>query len=640
MHNFSDFSKKLKKEHESFLLKEQETLSIKQDNLDDILESIEVVCDNMVYSLLFEDAESLTEEFSKTDLDDALQPLFDLSDSEKKLSGKEIDINGDKLTIDWDGEKGTVSLQLNGEKVDVGDERAPDIQSLIDLIVNVVGKKAQASEPEPEPEPEKKEVSPENKKKLAVLRTIIRPRLIDKFANSSSDKTRIYNAIKGYIESGKDEEYLKTELDQKAIIDFCLDLLDVIMANKNLATLVSRDGTASVLAAEYDPTINEAKEEKKKKKKKKSDSDESVDVKLDMLLKLGLVDSKLYNRAKKALSNKKSAGSVPYLRNILFDLLDKLISYIKKDPTLYNRIRINVMKEMKGTLPTKKHLEEASEAGKKAAAEGLPAEVPEAYASHYFTKEAWLEGYNNYVPGEETNNDEEEMKSFKDFKKDLSLHSESMSLSEIDVITNVLEQLNAISGSPYPSLEEGLDDIALVISELGVQFDKSKVSDDDNSVDLPLESIDGQATVSVFNGESLEDKVEGDLSIKLTIEKGDDGVIIKPDLLATFHGEDAVSLSDIEFEINSDEFEEEPEENDEEELEIPDEEDVEEEPIFEEYVDGETFNVILFKPGTRRFFSTILVAKSQKQLDNEIVKNYPNYIVHAIYPVKVQDRIV
>jgi hypothetical protein len=702
MQKFSDFSKKVKMEHSELLIQEAKELSIKSEDSEQILESLNVLCDNLILSYITEqedhsahissllDGEEITingatvslspkedgliingklikffgtaglefdiktaisvmlddiddyiaEEFSQSDLDDV---IFNMKDNVENLVGYEIKVGTDILTVDWEDPKsGVVSLQLNGKKIEgIDNERAYDYESLKEIILSTLGKLVKTPE---EPTQEPKEVSPEAKEKIAVLRTIIRPRLINKFANKTADQNRVYNAIKAYLESGEDEEAIKTELDQRAIIDFCLDMLDIILSNKNLAGLISRDTAATALS---ESILVEAK------KKKKKTSEESVDVKLDMLLKLGLVDAKIYNRAKRALSNKKNAGTVPYLRNLLFDLLDKLISYIKKDTTLYNRIRLNVMKEMKAnlnvTLPMKKEIEEAINAGREAAASGKDAEVPESYSKHYFTKEAWLEGYNSFVPEESEVEYQKfiksvgkEMKTFKEFKQEKSVYNESISLSEIDAITNVVEQLAAVSESAYPTLEEALSEVSEILAQLGVSFNSADAMDNESgTIELPLEDLEGQAMISVFGGESVEDKVEGDLSIKIVTEKSSDGVIIKPEIMVSFEGDEAMSLSDIEFEVDVDD-EEEPEEMEGEE-EIEEYCDVcdteyctcDEMELTEEYIDGQTFNVILFKPATRRFFSVIISAKNEKEIADIVVSDYPQYTINAIYPVKV-----
>jgi len=703
MQKFSDFSRKVKMEHSELLIQEAKELSIKSEDSEQILESLNVLCDNLILSYITEQEDHkdhidsllggeeikidgatvslspkkdgliingkltkffgtaglefdikraisvmlddigdyINEEFSQSDLDDA---IFNMPDNVENLVGYEIKVGTDTLTVDWEDPKsGVVSLQLNGKKIEgIDNERVYDYDSLKEIILSALGKLTTVPEEEPEKEP--KEVSPEAKKKIAVLRTIIRPRLINKFANKTADQNRVYNAIKAYLESGEDEEAIKTELDQRAIIDFCLDMLDIILSNKNLASLISRDTAATALS---ESILVEAK------KKKKKTSEESVDVKLDMLLKLGLVDAKIYNRAKRALSNKKNAGTVPYLRNLLFDLLDKLISYIKKDTTLYNRIRLNVMKEMKAnlnvTLPMKKEIEEAINAGREAAASGKDAEVPESYSKHYFTKEAWLEGYNSFVPEESEVEYQKfiksvgkEMKTFKEFKQEKSVYNESISLSEIDAITNVVEQLAAVSESAYPTLEEALSEVSEILAQLGVSFNSADAMDNESgTIELPLEDLEGQAMISVFGGESVEDKVEGDLSIKIVTEKSSDGVIIKPEIMVSFEGDEAMSLSDIEFEVDVDD-EEEPEEMEGEE-EIEEYCDVcdteyctcDEMELTEEYIDGQTFNVILFKPATRRFFSVIISAKNEKEIADIVVSDYPQYTINAIYPVKV-----
>jgi len=269
----------------------------------------------------------------------------------KKLTRKEIDVDGDTLSIDWNSETGSVKVSVNKTSVAI-DDKAYDLETLAEII-----SKAVSSDSEETEEPV---TDPTIKKKLAVLKSVIRPRLIVPFSNSPADTTRIMNTLTNYIKTGSDENQATGELDQRALIDFLLDLMNSIVNNRNLASLVSKNATVTSVS---ESIISEAKAPKNSKKK--ATSDEIIDVKLDMLLKLGLVDQKLYSRAKKALTNKKVAGTVPYLRNLLFDLLDRLISYIKKDPTLYNRIRINVMKEMKGMLPAAKAIREATYAGKK-----------------------------------------------------------------------------------------------------------------------------------------------------------------------------------------------------------------------------------------------------------------------------------
>ena len=94
--------------------------------------------------------------------------------------------------------------------------------------------------------------------------------------------------------------------------------------------------------------------------------------------------------------NKKAAGSVPVLRNLLFDILDKIVNYIQKDPVLYNRLRINVMKEFRSSLPKKDDFNAAYEDGMKKGQEMLTEEdpeIPSQYAGHYFTKNAWKQGF-------------------------------------------------------------------------------------------------------------------------------------------------------------------------------------------------------------------------------------------------------
>jgi hypothetical protein len=540
----------------------------------------------------------MTEEITQDDIADV---LYNIDPATKTLSGKEFDINGDKLTVDWDSESGKIKAQVNGEDVEITD-KAYDIETLSDLLMKAIGSD---SEEKKEPEEEKPVTDKEIKKKLAVLNSIIKPRLINKFANNETDRKRIVDALTDYIKTGSDESKVTTELDQRALVDLLFDIIDVLTVNRNLASLLTKNATS--ITASFDPTINESIVTEAKRKSKKGTSEESVDNKLDMLLKLGLVDNKIYARAKRALSNKKSAGTVPYLRNLLFDLLDKLISYIKKDPTLYNRIRINVMKEMKGILPTKREIEEAACAGRKAAQKKEGVQVPETYSKHYFTKEAWLEGYNSW-DGNYTD-EEEEMKSFKEFQ-------ESISISEIDVINDVINDLFNMSDNTYETLESATEEINQVLSKVGLMIPGL----DENTSEVPLESVDGEsATLSVFSDESLEDKIEGELVLKYSIELTDAGYTIGAEIITYFDDEEAVSLSDIEFEPESDE------------------EEMEDEPLTEEFVDGETFVAVLLKNNTRSYVSAIIAAQSEEDAKKIAELEMDGYTLHSIYPVRVTD---
>jgi len=550
----------------------------------------------------------MSEEVTQDDLADA---IYNIPADTKELIGQEFDINGDKLSIDWNSETGSVKVSLNGKSIEIKD-KAYDLDALAQAIMKTVGSDSKEKE---EPKKDDKPVTdPEIKKKLAVLNTIIKPRLIYKYANTSTDRNRVIAALTDYIKTGSDESKATADLDQRALVDLLFDLVDVLVINRNLATLVTKNATASSVS---ESVIIEAK---KKSKSKKKTSEETVDVKLDMLLKLGLVDQKLYNRAKKALSNKKAAGTVPYLRNLLFDLLDRLISYIKKDPTLYNRIRINVMKEMKGILPTKKDIDEASCAGRSAAEKGKGKQVPESYSRHYFTKEAWLEGFDSW-DGTITNvnSEEEEMKTFKEF-------NESVKLSEMNVINDVINGLEVLSTTPFANLEEAQIEIKSLLETIGLTFDNLKDGE------IPLDSIEGEnAILSVFSAdETVEDELEGDMVLKVSISEGDSGVTVSAEIMIYFEGGEAVALTDVEFEVEKEDGEEES-------AEVPEAEDEMEDNLEEEFETGKVFNVILFKPTTRRFLSSIIHANSVEEVEKIVSEEMPLYVVHSINPIEVKD---
>jgi hypothetical protein len=240
------------------------------------------------------------------------------------------------------------------------------------------------------------ETDEEKKERLQVLDSIIKQKLIHKFAKTPVDINRITKTLINFITKGHDEAQIKNELDQRAFIDFSLDVMNVLLKNKRIASLVGLEAIT-----EEKEVITEAAKGKNpiKKKRREKNAPKKVDTispKLDMLLRLGLVDKKLYARAKRALANKKATGSISIYRNILFDLLDDIIQYIQKDPTLYNRMRINVMKEMKNSLPKKEDLIAAYESGQDCRRKGLTEdELPEEFMTDEFLKEAWYKGFNN-----------------------------------------------------------------------------------------------------------------------------------------------------------------------------------------------------------------------------------------------------
>ncbi len=54
MQKFSDFSKKVKMEHSELLIQEAKELSIKSEDSEQILESLNVLCDNLILSYITE----------------------------------------------------------------------------------------------------------------------------------------------------------------------------------------------------------------------------------------------------------------------------------------------------------------------------------------------------------------------------------------------------------------------------------------------------------------------------------------------------------------------------------------------------------------------------------------------------------
>ena len=361
-------------------------------SLIELEEALDFVLDSSIDFELDITLDTLNEEaFKKDDIEDAINTLpFDV----EELKDFKITIDGKNILVNWTAKEGKVAIQIDGKDIK-SEGRSFEIESLISSVRQSLEDWSDEETSDDLDSAIDLENDSDKRKKLATLKSIIVPRIISKFANSNSDRNRLIRSLTDYITKGEDEEILTTDVDQRAVIDIFFDILDVITSNKQLASLISRN--AVLVSNSY---ITEAK---KKKNVAAGDDDGGVSTKLDILLKLGLVDMKLYTRAKKALSNKKAAGSVPQLRNILFDLLDKLIVYIKKDPTIYNRLRINVMKEMKGTLPSKLEVLEAKNAGTEAAYSGSTDKtVPEQYKKHYFTREAWLEGFTSSSTNDET----------------------------------------------------------------------------------------------------------------------------------------------------------------------------------------------------------------------------------------------
>lgn len=221
--------------------------------------------------------------------------------------------------------------------------------------------------------------------------------LIPVLKRFSSSYKRIVKILVKFVETDSDaDEKVISPAEKEIMTDVAFDLLNVIMRNKHIVSLLGTEARA-ILNSEYNPLLTESTKKKSTtaKKKKKKKVEDKVTPKLDMLLRLGLVDKKLYARAKRALASKKALGSIPMYRNILFDMLDDIVKYIQKDPTLYNRLRINVMKEAKNLLPKKESVETAYESGKACRIENM--EMPKEYENDHILKSAWERGYNENV---------------------------------------------------------------------------------------------------------------------------------------------------------------------------------------------------------------------------------------------------
>ena len=99
-----------------------------------------------------------------------------------------------------------------------------------------------------------------------------------------------------------------------------------------------------------------------------------VDPKLDLLLRLGLVDVDELQKYRRALrSSKKQALQSPEMRKKLADLLDKLLDYTVGDTQTFSRIRYRVQKARSESV----EIDEAADAGlaKKAEKSGIPLSI-------------------------------------------------------------------------------------------------------------------------------------------------------------------------------------------------------------------------------------------------------------------------
>jgi len=342
-----------------------------------------------------------------------------------KIDGAEVG------TATYDSEANTIKL-FNLDKIEVGNKKnvmTPEAaQGAAEAFFEDKGDEGEedsaAVEPEPEApadeatpstvaEPTTNADSPGEDDREATIKTI--KELEDNLNadNIASDDNKfkllknlkeILPVIKNNEEKTAIEELLVNFIDTESINDNIINQYQAIFAGlgvkimKVLISLNDEMKSAKDLLTVELRQITESIDEAKKKKKtdKKKTTEDKVTPKLEMLLRLGLVPKELFTRAKKALTSKKLAGTIPMYRNLLFDILDEIVNYIEKDPTLYNRMRINVMKEVKNSYPTKQKIMDAFEAGRNhgMANDGLTEddEVPEEYASDYLMKSAWLRG--------------------------------------------------------------------------------------------------------------------------------------------------------------------------------------------------------------------------------------------------------
>ena len=171
--------------------------------------------------------------------------------------------------------------------------------------------------------------------------------------------------------------------------------------------------------------------------------------------------------------------------------------------------------------------------------------------------------------------------------------TEELSFSEVDVIGNVVGNLDAIKNAQYPTKEEGIADILETVGELGLTFDIEEILgmlDSDNDIEFQLEIVDEKdgAVISVFDNDSVEKKIEGDMFLKIKMTDEDGEYNFDPEILVYFDDDEATKLTDIEFETNVDESEDLSEADEVEAEETPDEAEPESEEPVEEAPEEDT----------------------------------------------------
>ena len=209
---------------------------------------------------------------------------------------------------------------------------------------------------------------------------------------------------------------------------------------------------------------------------------------------------------------------------------------------------------------------------------------------------------------------EENMKTYKEFI------SESLDMTELDSLIDVNDQLTELNTQTFETKEQALETVLGIIAPLGLSFDVAG-SVDLESIELTNDAEEGQeAVVEVVD--DMEEKIEGELSLNVTFQEVEGGFSIMPELMVAFDEDEQMKMSDVDFEYSDSDY---------------DDEESEEDMYTEEYIEGKTFNVILFKPSSRRVFSVILSADGENELKMQIKNDYPEYEIHHILPITIND---
>jgi hypothetical protein len=148
--------------------------------------------------------------------------------------------------------------------------------------------------------------------------------------------------------------------------------------------------------------------------------------------------------------------------------------------------------------------------------------------------------------------------------KNFSSFNEELKMAEIDVLSDILDSIELIADESYESNEAALDEVAGLLAQVGLSFNKEEVLsalEAGEEIEIALvDSEDSEETsLEVFVDESLGKKIDGD--IVLRVEPGSEAGKIIPSVMIYFDDEGAQELADVEFEPIDDSEEEDDDES-------------------------------------------------------------------------------